>query len=333
MPRRESATTTETPTPPPAAGTEEVRQDAALDSMLGWMSLYLPTWGSSTLLHVAAVILLVFTVTQMRAEPIEGTTPVRMTPENLKKVPIEKRPDDRTSLWSHGKLKLQESSFVWKKTPLTTPGIGTLKNAPLISVIGVGDGPVSGGKEGLDNWDTNRIFRRPPQDDTHPGAVKVVYVVDRSGSMTDSIDFVKYELKRSLSELSDDCEFHVIFYSSGPPVEMATRRLVNATERNKEAAYEFIDSVVAQGETDPSQALERAFACKPDMIYLLTDGEFDRQVVDLVGRLNTGRRTTVQTIGFLYRTAEDVLRQIARDTGGSYKFVAEKDLEAIAQGR
>ena len=46
---------------------------------------------------------------------------------------------------------------------------------------------------------------------------KIVYVLDRSDSMCDSFHFVKYELKRSVGELSDSYKFHIIFFSSGPP--------------------------------------------------------------------------------------------------------------------
>jgi len=162
-------------------------------------------------------------------------------------------------------------------------------------------------------------------------ARKIVYIVDRSGSMTDSIDYVKYELKRSISELMEEKEFHVIFYSSGPLVEMSTRRLVHATERNKQLAFEFINGVASQGETDPSKALERAFACQPELIYLLTDGEFDKVIVGLVKRLNGGGKVTVHTIGFLYRTGEAVLEQIAKENNGQYKFVSEADLATLVQ--
>jgi len=158
---------------------------------------------------------------------------------------------------------------------------------------------------------------------------RVVYVVDRSGSMTDSIMYVKYELKRSIGELGEDAEFHVIFYSTGPPVEMPTRRLVPATERNKKLAFEFIDGIVAQGETDPSKALDRAFAVKPELIYLLTDGEFDKAIIDRVSRLNEGNKVTVHTIGFLYRIGEEVLKQIAKENSGDYKFVSEADLATL----
>jgi hypothetical protein len=162
-------------------------------------------------------------------------------------------------------------------------------------------------------------------------ARKIVYIIDRSGSMTDSMDYVKHELKRSIDSLKDDQEFHVIFYSSGPPLEMPTRRLVNATERNKQLAFEFVDGIVPQGETDPSKAIERAFACQPETIFLLTDGEFDKSIVDLCKRLNEGKKVTIHAIGFLYQTGAEVLKQIANDNGGAYKFVSEKDLANLAK--
>jgi len=161
---------------------------------------------------------------------------------------------------------------------------------------------------------------------------KIVYVVDRSGSMSDSLEFVKYELKRSIGELSEIREFHVIFYSSGPPIEMPSRRLVNATARNKQMAFEFIDGVIAQGETDPSKALDLAFGCKPELIYLLTDGEFDRAIIDQVKRLNVGGQVAVHTIGFLYKTGEAVMRQIADDNHGKYNFVSQSDLPNLVNG-
>ena len=114
--------------------------------------------------------------------------------------------------------------------------------------------------------------------------------------------------------------------SSGPPLEMPTRRLVSATDRTKEMAFEFIEGIIAEGETDPSKALERAFAVRPELVYLLTDGEFDRTIVGLVGRLNAAAKVKVHTIAFRYRLGEKVLKEIADGNGGNYKFVPGEDL-------
>ena len=162
---------------------------------------------------------------------------------------------------------------------------------------------------------------------------RIVYVMDHSGSMVCSIDYVQYELKHSIARLNKTDQFHVIFYSSGPPVEMPTRRLIEATERNKHLAFEFIDGIIAQGETDPSEALRRAFAEGPDTILVLTDGEFDPQVARLVKDLNKDGKVKVHTYGFLYKTSEAILKQIAAENGGTYKFVTEADLANLARQR
>jgi len=304
---------------------EAVQEQAVLDVVLGWLALYLPSWGTSVVLHVAVIILAAFLAWQSQAvqPPFEyklAVVPRAATPKT------EVRPTaPRDTL---AKLEPQELSVVRKPTTNPFPG-GVSSDLKPLEVIGLPDGSGRGGPGGGGPlpWGRGGLDIFPPV----PGAKKVVYVVDRSGSMTDSIDYVKYELKRSISELTEDKEFHVVFYSSGPPVEMPTRRLVNATERNKQLAFEFIDGVVPQGETDPSKALERAFACNPELIYLLTDGEFDKTIVGLVKRLNARGEAAVSTILFVYRPpeAERMLKQIAEENRGEYKFVSPEDLAAL----
>jgi hypothetical protein len=176
----------------------------------------------------------------------------------------------------------------------------------------------------------------PPEPSEDRGPPRIVYVVDRSGSLTDFMDYVKYALKSSIGDLSENDEFHVIFYSSGPPLEMPTRRLVPATERNKMMAFEFVDSIVPGGESDPSKAFERAFACRPNVIYFLTDGEVGSEIADLIKRLNlpdrqagADKRVTVHAICFLWRMEGNVLQRIAEENGGQYRFISEKDLENL----
>jgi hypothetical protein len=139
------------------------------------------------------------------------------------------------------------------------------------------------------------------------------------------------ELRNRIDELGEDKQFHVVFYSSGPPVEMPTRRLISATEANRRQAKEFIDGVIPQGETDPSEALKRAFEVKPEVIYLLTDGEFDRAIVGLIGSINKGKDVDVYTIAFLTAMGEEVLKEIAEQNGGKYKYVGEQDLAALVE--
>jgi hypothetical protein len=310
----------------PAPQTPEETNPGAVDSVLGWMGLYVPSWGSSLLLHVAVAVLAVFMAANM-SEAVVPLTQVKGTVALKANIPVQhaRKPEP---VETRGKLKMQVSQFSWRNNNMKLPGIGDTPKATQADVFGInGSGP-GGGLEGLG---TRNIGGGDVLFD-YPEPRKIVYVVDRSGSMTDPLEIVKLELKRSLSELPDDKEFHVVFYSSGPALENSPRRLVSATERNKQQAYEFIDGVVAQGETDPSEAIKKAFDCKPELIYLLTDGEFDRDIINLVKRLNPGGKVVVHTIGFLYKGGEEVLKQIANDNSGLYKFVSEKDLATIIRG-
>jgi hypothetical protein len=304
----------------------DLSRETALDAVMDWVSLYLPTWGTSVIVHVALVILGAFMAVQIQAEPPfePGTIkPVPLSPPPLVLV-RPRAPDPQGAALFRKDIKMPQ---VAQRPPLGDPLADIIRKDPVpIPVIGTGPGTLSLGEPGEPGTSIG-IFSRGGGGGS---PAKVVYIVDRSGSMTDSLDFVKYELKRSLQELRDDSQFHIVFFSSGPPMEVAARRLMSATERNRGLAMDFIDSVIATGGTDPMQALDRAFAVQPDVIYLLTDGEFDKAVIDYVKRLNAGGRVKVFTIGFLYNPENRVLREIAAQNGGEYKFVSEADLAELA---
>jgi hypothetical protein len=291
---------------------------------MDWVSLYVPTWGTSILLHLAIVILAAFMAVQIQAEPATLAF-------EIKPVPQPPRPGVSTRAVRDDRATDREAKHVRSIRDVPRkPGDPLAERSltkPVLEVA-IGTGPSERSLGLLSGDDTERVFGKP-QIIADGSPAKVVYVVDRSGSMTDSFDFVKYELKRSLADLPETSQFHILFYSSGPPMEMSARRLMAATERNRNIAMEFIDSVISTGGTDPVQALERAFAVQPDVIYLLTDGEFDKAIVDHVKRLNVGGRVKVNTIGFLYSPNNEVLRAIAAQNGGQYKFVSEEDLAEI----
>ena len=319
---------------------QDASQEGASNPVLGWLGLYLPSYGTSVLLHMAAILL-----AWLFSRYMTETTPTqpfvyRSEIYKVNKVLTEKREtgkkkDDPRPKGKpgtgRGKFKPNPFSIAPELTSNPFPDVAS-NRLERLEVFGVGGGGFEmGGFEGLGSG--RGFFGAGGEgaggEGVDEGPRKIVFIVDRSGSMTDSIDYVKYELKRSISELGEEKEFHIIFYSSGPPVEMPTRRLTSATERNKQMAFEFVDSVIAVGETDPSEAIKRAFACQPELIYLLTDGEFDKSMIDLVKRMNVGGKVVVHTIGFIYKDGEVVLKQIADQNGGQYKFVSTSDLANI----
>lgn len=158
-------------------------------------------------------------------------------------------------------------------------------------------------------------------------AYSVVYLVDRSGSMIDTIEPLKREIKRSLGELQPMQKFHVIFFSSGEPAEGPAKGLIWATDRNKKQNYDFIDTVEARGQTDPRWAMQRALALKPDLVYLLTDGVFSSDIAEKIIEWAKLHKVKVNTIAYVMESGGSVLRRIAEETGGVYRFVSEEQLQ------
>jgi hypothetical protein len=158
-------------------------------------------------------------------------------------------------------------------------------------------------------------------------AYSVVYVVDISPSMLVVLKPLKTELKRCLDDLKPMQKFHVLFFSSGAPVEGPAKGLTWASDRNKRHYAEFIDKVDTDVKTDPSQAIKRALDLNPDLIYLLTDGVFDRRLVDQIIEWSKARKIKLNTIAYVNEQGASALRQIAEETGGVYRFVSEGHLQ------
>ncbi len=299
-------------------------QDGAWDRVVGWLALYIPTVGTSVMLHVALVLLAAVLIPFASEPEPEFDWPETGIVPQPREYEASHRP--RLRRWVPRDRPDPPTEYRIKYATLERPGFGENPLADPSAIVGVGPGEKGGTVTYMPNSGPPGIFlpEEGGSDDT-----RVVYLVDRSGSMTDSLAIVKLELQMRIVELPETCLFHVIFFSSGPAVEMPARRLVPATERNKRRAVEFIDRVVAQGGTDPSPGFDRAFAVEPRVIHFLTDGEFDKAIIDQVDRLNAGHEVTVHTIGFLYRPNEKALRTIADRNGGEYTFISHADLDRL----
>lgn len=159
------------------------------------------------------------------------------------------------------------------------------------------------------------------------GARSIVYVVDRSGSMLGSFHFVQQELRRSISALRRSQKFHVIFFNSGPPLENPPRRLVSAIAAQKQLFFEFLDTILPRGATNPARALRRALLLEPDLVYLLSDGiDFQSSLLSRIDEWNRDRKTRIYTIAYLDRTGSEMMEIMAREHNGEFRFVSENDL-------
>lgn len=189
---------------------------------------------------------------------------------------------------------------------------------------GVGSGSLSGGGPVGGMWGVGA--------DQH--AESIVYVMDRSGSMSEAIANLKYELKKAIGELSEEQRFNVFWFNDEKRPQRWARTLMPATIENKRAAFKAIDEVVPEGKTDPIPAVTGALRYRGlDVMFLLSDGDFGEQNLDVLESIreaNRGKGTIINTIlflgqGYYMGTGENVLQRIARENGGTYKHVTADD--------
>jgi|GEM_PF-594528 len=170
-------------------------------------------------------------------------------------------------------------------------------------------------------------------------AYKVVYVIDTSGSLGWIFEPVQRALIESIDNLRPIQSFHVIFAGSRP-LELPDRKLIPAIAANKEKAKAFIRQLVPELKCDPVAAMRRAFEVGPELVYFLTDGDFGPAGAELLARLrewNADKRVHITTIGFgvKLRTSqygtqpvgEPILRQIANEHGGNFRWVSPDEAE------
>lgn len=218
--------------------------------------------------------------------------------------------------------------------------LGGASLAAMLNVIGDSSrGGYGPGAVGLGDGMPGRIaaFGPPGGGSTkgilfRPGAMRTVYLLDHSGSMLETFDFLRAEVKNCISDMLPVQKFSIIMFSEDVEV-LGPERLLPATNENKHELLPKVDAVRAQGENDyqllPFQhAFEKAFAMKPDHIVFLTDGEFDPALVQVVKNLNKEGKVKVSTIAYVRINPDSAaqLKEIARQNGGQYKFVAESDL-------
>jgi hypothetical protein len=155
-----------------------------------------------------------------------------------------------------------------------------------------------------------------------------VYVVDASDSMNEGRKFERaiYELLQSIEQLSSDQRYFVIFYNN-EAYPMDAEQPVPANEDQFARTRQWVRFVQPDGGTHPLPALLLALSLRPDAIYFLSDGQFDRSTIRelrLRNRPNNRlklRQIPIHTIALVDHATEDLMRTIARNSGGKFRFV------------
>lgn len=155
---------------------------------------------------------------------------------------------------------------------------------------------------------------------------RFAFIVDVSGSMSDDMRIQRAirELGRAISDLPDYTYFSTIFFNEmamEPPMQRGWTR----AHRDNIAKYRHWFEVISpMGGTQPLPGFRVALELepRPDVIFFMTDGLIpSSSPEDIAALLRGGKRVTVHCIAFGDASSQEMLRRIARESGGTYRFV------------
>jgi Ca-activated chloride channel family protein len=171
-----------------------------------------------------------------------------------------------------------------------------------------------------------------------PVAKTVVFVVDRSGSMSgEKIEQAKGAAKFVLNNLRKGDLFNIVAYDS--EIETFRPELQKFNDDTRAAAIGFVDGLYAGGSTDIDGALKRALGMlsdskRPTYVLFLTDGlpttgETDESAIVQHSEKHNDVRARVFAFGVGYDVNSRLLDKLARANFGLSQFVRpNEDIEA-----
>jgi hypothetical protein len=172
------------------------------------------------------------------------------------------------------------------------------------------------------------------------GGNHFVYLVDSSGSMGAGFESARAELLSSIDVLKPEQRFYVVFFDAEPDYmrladpQQDDSRSAYATAENKRLLKRWAMRITKNKGRAPYEPLKFALGLRPDVIFLLSDGEFPQGIEDLLKETNRVENlfgdsdpiSIVHTIGYHSREGESRMRRIAQQNQGQYRHVPKPSL-------
>ena len=295
-------------------------------------------WLATVLLHFAAVLIAVLYVwARLDKPPVdENIIPIISCPSQNK--PLQFR-DFRKQV----KVKPAGGPLSPTAMPVANPAEASLTKSPLAFGLNGGPsvvkGPFASSPSGVG---AGTIFNVPDAPDSGTTARSIVFVIDASGSMVDTLPFVMAELKRAVRTLSDQHRFAVLFYQNDTVVHAMRPGMHPAIESNKQALFDWLDgdALTPSGLSSPVKAIEQGLLYKPQVMFLLSDnitgsGRYELHQGELLLRVKRANlaSTKISTIQFLHPDPltripgmKPTLERISEQSGGVYKYLSAREL-------
>jgi hypothetical protein len=167
------------------------------------------------------------------------------------------------------------------------------------------------------------------------GGNHFVYLIDSSGSMGDAFVSARAEVLASVGALKQNQRFYVVFFDAESDYMRLSNpsrdepRSANASPENQAALKRWAMRIAMDRGRAPYDALRFALKLRPDVIFLLSDGEFPQGIEDLLREENKVENlfgdshpiSIVHTIGYHSKEGESRMRRIAEQNRGQYRYI------------
>jgi hypothetical protein len=166
---------------------------------------------------------------------------------------------------------------------------------------------------------------------------ELTFICDGSSAMVGKWAALSSELDKAVTSLRPPQRFNLIILHDGTYSVLDENQMLEATPTNKVRVFVRMDSITPGGAARVGPALQLAMSQHPQLIFVVVGGDFaDRATLaQQIRELNPKKAVRVNTVEFLDRdpACEAVLKEIAADSGGTYRYVSRQELVEGRDGK